>query len=228
MKMLDWKSVSRRQKILFSLVAVSLLGICGAELVSATGSDQVTIPVKKEAPGSSRSENLDRAVQNLRHSARSFSLPNNLFEPWWRTMMHDPDASSIMRHWDGLMADSDRLWSIGEGDFGFAPRVDVSRTDREIKITAEVPGMEEKNLSVSASDDTVTIEGNKAEEKRNAGDRFENIERSYGSFSRVIPLPCKVLGDQARASLKNGILTVLVPTAPEQKSPNKKVVISSK
>lgn len=222
-----------KPKLGLALAGVVLLGFVGGELIASTprGDDKVTpIQVKPADKSSSQARSLDRAIDNMRRSAHQLSLPNNIFEPWWQTMMHDPDAASILRNWDSLNNDPDRIWSITSAhssarDFGFAPRVDIAESDKDVRLTAEVPGLDEKSLEVSADNDTVTIEGTKSQEKLNKNGGFQSIERSYGSFSRMVHLPCRVLGDKATASLKDGVLTVTLPKAAEAKERNNKITI---
>ena len=93
----------------------------------------------------------------------------------------------------------------------FDPRVDIKETDKEIHITAELPGVDEKDVDVSVSGDAVTIKGEKHEEKEEKGEDRHRIERSYGAFRRSFSLPCEVDADKASASFKKGVLTVMLP-----------------
>ncbi len=91
-------------------------------------------------------------------------------------------------------------------------RMNVSETDKDIRVTVELPGVTEQDIDVSLEDDTLTIRGEKREE-RAEGERenFHYIERSYGSFQRSLRLPFSAQPDQVRASFQNGVLTVTVP-----------------
>lgn len=71
----------------------------------------------------------------------------------------------------------------------FSPSVNIKESDKEIRVSAELPGMEDKDINVSLSKDSLTIKGEKKEEKEDKGKDFYRMERSYGSFSRTIPLP---------------------------------------
>lgn len=108
--------------------------------------------------------------------------------------------------------------SFGWGDerlVTFSPRVDVVENDKEVKISAELPGMEEKDINVSLARDALTISGEKREEKEDRGKNFYRMERSYGSFQRTIPLPCEVDSDRASATFKKGVLTITLPKTAE-------------
>lgn len=140
--------------------------------------------------------------------------------------MHDPDADWILSRFDPTMSDFDGGLPTGMGSF--IPRLDTSDEGDSIKITAEVPGIDDKNLDVTVTDDLVTIKGEKNDEhsKSKMGDKnMQTIERSYGSFQRTVSLPCKVQSDKAEASLKNGLLTISVPKSHIVQSPAKKLTI---
>ena len=97
----------------------------------------------------------------------------------------------------------------------FWPSVDVSETEGEVKVQAELPGLEEKDIDASINDDVLTLKGEKRHEKEQKGEESYCLERSYGSFRRDIPLPSRVLTDQAKATFSKGVLTITVPKAPE-------------
>ncbi len=115
-----------------------------------------------------------------------------------------------------------------EGRIGtFAPRIDVSETDREITVSAELPGLDEKDIDVSLSDDMLTIKGEKKDEKEDKGKDYYRMERSYGSFSRTIPLPVEVQADKVDATFKKGVLTVTLPKSEQAVKAAKKVTIKA-
>lgn len=93
----------------------------------------------------------------------------------------------------------------------FDPRMDVVETDKEIKVSVELPGLEEKEISVGLSRNVLTISGEKRQEKEEKGHNYLRAERSYGSFRRSIPLPSEVDASKADAEFRNGVLTVTLP-----------------
>ena len=99
----------------------------------------------------------------------------------------------------------------------FMPRIDVKETDGEIRVTAEMPGIEEKDVEISLDGDMLTIKGEKKEEKEEKGEESYRLERSYGSFRRSVALPCAVNADKASAKYKQGVLTIALPKAAEAK-----------
>jgi HSP20 family protein len=110
----------------------------------------------------------------------------------------------------------------------FTPCVDVSETDKEIKVSAELPGMDEKDIDVSLTRDTLTIKGEKKEEKEEKGEDYYRMERSYGSFTRSVPLTVEVDTDKVQATFKKGVLEITLPKTPEAIQETKKVAVKSK
>ncbi|MBY0547577.1 MAG: Hsp20/alpha crystallin family protein [Candidatus Obscuribacterales bacterium] len=98
------------------------------------------------------------------------------------------------------------------------PRIDVRDANNELRITAELPGLSENDVQVTFASDKLTISGNKQEEKLENEKGWYRMERQYGSFTRVIPVPCEIQSDQIDASFKNGILTVILPKAKAAKT----------
>lgn len=103
------------------------------------------------------------------------------------------------------------------------PMLDVDEQEKEIRVTAEVPGMrsEDVQIEVAPSGDALTIRGEKkrTEERKEGG--FQSTERMYGAFHRSIALPTRVDPNQANASLKDGVLTVLLPKANGESGPKR-------
>ncbi len=109
----------------------------------------------------------------------------------------------------------------------FTPRVDVSETDKEIKVSVELPGMDEKDIDVSLTRDTLTIKGEKKEEKEDKGKDYYRMERSYGSFTRGIPLPVEVDTDKVHATFKKGVLQVTLPKTAKAIQETKKISVKA-
>ena len=107
-----------------------------------------------------------------------------------------------------------------------APSVDVSETDDEVQVTADLPGLTEKDVEVTLDDGALTIRGEKKDEREEQGENFHRVERQYGTFVRSIQLPSDVVADQVTASFKNGVLEVLLPKSEEAKP--KRVAIDVK
>ncbi len=121
----------------------------------------------------------------------------------------------------------DREPMISQGLFtrGFAPAIDVYETDNDIVVQAEIPGMEPNDLDVNLAGDVLTIKGEKKGEHEERGENFHRIERSYGSFSRSISLPCEVEQDRVDASYKNGVLHLTLPKSENCKKRAVKITV---
>jgi len=87
----------------------------------------------------------------------------------------------------------------------------VTESDKEIEITAELPGLEEKDVQVNLSDNVLTIRGEKKAEKEQKEKDYHLIERNYGSFARSLDLPAGIDPDSVKATIDKGVLKVTVP-----------------
>jgi HSP20 family protein len=90
-------------------------------------------------------------------------------------------------------------------------RMNVSETDRELRVTAEMPGVAEDDIEVSLDDDVLTIRGEKRLEQKGERENFHFVERSFGTVQRSLRLPFPVRADEVQASFENGVLTVTLP-----------------
>ncbi len=121
----------------------------------------------------------------------------------------------------GLGGDLERVF----GDFfgpaagsvtpAFAPRVDVQETEQELRLSAELPGLEEKDFEVSLEGDVLTIKGEKTTAYDEEREGVTHVERAHGSFRRSFRIPFDVDSDAVKASYKRGVLTVTLPKPAE-------------
>lgn len=93
-------------------------------------------------------------------------------------------------------------------DSAWMPSVDVEEDEKSIHVRAEIPGIDEKDLNVTLEDNVLTISGEKKEERKEENKRYVLAERRFGSFKRSITLPDEVKADSAKATFKNGVLTI--------------------
>ena len=107
----------------------------------------------------------------------------------------------------------------------FVPNVSLKETDKEFVLTAEVPGISKDELDVAISEDSVTIKGERKEEKEKREANYHCRESSYGAFERVIPLPSTVVADKAKAKLKDGVLSLTLPKSEVSKVKETKVKV---
>jgi HSP20 family protein len=109
---------------------------------------------------------------------------------------------------------------------GFWPQIDVTETDKEIKVSAEIPGVEPKDIDVSVEDGMLTIKGEKKYEREEKEKGQYRMERSYGSFERAIELPAEVDESKAKAEFKKGVLRLTLPKPPGAPSRRKKIAVT--
>ena len=130
------------------------------------------------------------------------------------------------RLFDGFFADFPLAVRGGESLLAgsFVPRVDVSETDREIRVSAELPGMDEKEITVELDDAFLTIRGERREEKEEKGRNWHTREQACGSFNRIVPLPASVIAAKARATFSKGVLNIVVPKREEEQQERRKVI----
>jgi HSP20 family protein len=136
---------------------------------------------------------------------------------------------SLQREVERLFEDFTRgfpaMPSLGGNGASLMPSIDVTETDKEIEITAELPGLEEKDVQINVADNLLTIRGEKKVDKEEKDKNYRLVERSYGSFERTLELPSSVDLDAIKAGIAKGVLKVTVPKpAPAQ---SKKIEVKS-
>ncbi|WP_454621087.1 Hsp20/alpha crystallin family protein [Bradyrhizobium cenepequi] len=111
--------------------------------------------------------------------------------------------------------------------FAAAPAVDVTESDKAYEITAELPGLDEKNIEVNVADGGITIKGEKKEETEEKKKDYYVSERRYGAFERYFALPEGVDAGKIEATFKNGVLKVTLPKTAEAQKPAKKIEVKA-
>jgi HSP20 family protein len=133
--------------------------------------------------------------------------------------------SQINRVFDDFWGES-WLRPLREMATGFWPQLDVTETDKEIKVSAEIPGVEPKDIDVSVEDGMLTIKGEKKYEREEKEKGNYRMERSYGSFERAIELPAEVEESKAKAEFKKGMLRLTLAKRPGAPSRRKKISVT--
>jgi HSP20 family protein len=100
----------------------------------------------------------------------------------------------------------------------WVPSVDVSETDGEYQIKAEIPDVKKEDVKVTVEDGVLTIQGERKHEKEEKGKKYHRVERSYGSFIRSFTLPDLVDEEKVKAEFKDGVLNLQLPK-PEKAKP---------
>jgi HSP20 family protein len=147
-------------------------------------------------------QEIDRLFEDFASSFSLFPLSRRLFEePVWRM----PGVFAIT-----------------------TPAVDVAENERAFEITAELPGLAEKDIELTLSNDILTIKGEKSEEKEEKKKDYYLSERRYGSFQRSFRLPEGVDADKIEAAFKNGVLTITLPKTAEAQKKLRKIEVKGK
>lgn len=121
-------------------------------------------------------------------------------------------ADDFQRMWDEF---SPLRWQ--GRDFMWQPRVDVNETKDEIVVTAEVPGLTEKDIKITLKDNHLVISGEKKLEKEDKDENYYCCERRYGKFERAFALSTEVVAEKAKAKVKDGVLKIELPKAEKVK-----------
>jgi HSP20 family protein len=123
---------------------------------------------------------------------------------------------SLHQEMDRLFDEFWRSFDLGPasvGFRGFEPRVDVEETGKEVRVTAELPGLEQKDFELHLEGNRLTLRGEKREDREDRGMGW--FERSYGRFQRTIALPAEVDAEAVTATFKDGILKITLPKTRE-------------
>jgi len=107
------------------------------------------------------------------------------------------------------------------------PALDITETDKELVVTAEVPGVSEKEVEVTVSGDVLTIRGEKKAEHEQKNDDCTYIERRYGSFVRSIRLPFEAKDEEIEAKYDKGVLTIRVPKPADAQKPVRRIEVKA-
>lgn len=153
-----------------------------------------------------------RPFENLRREV------DRLFEDFDRDLWLSPFRRSVF--------DIQPFWGR-ELKLTAAPAVDIVEKDNAYEVTAELPGMDEKNIEVKLDNDGLTIKGEKQEDKEEKRTGYHLQERRFGSFERYFAVPEGVDTDRIEASFKKGVLTVTLPKKPEAQKPAKKIDVKA-
>jgi len=165
------------------------------------------LPVKSEAKESERTPADWRPFDSLRREV------DRLFDDFHWRLPFSRRPFDVEPFWHG------------EISWGKAPAVDLVEKEKSYEITAELPGMDESNVTVSFSDGKLTIKGEKKEEKEEQKKDFYLSERRYGTFQRMFYVPEGVDADKIEASFKNGVLTVSLPKTPAAQQKQRQIAV---
>jgi HSP20 family protein len=122
--------------------------------------------------------------------------------------------------------DIEPMWQP-EATWEASPAVDIAESEKAYELTAELPGMDEKNIEVKVANGNLIIKGEKQEDKEEKKKDYYMRERSFGSFERRFEIPESVDADKIDASFKKGVLTLTLPKKLEAQKPAKKIEVKA-
>jgi HSP20 family protein len=123
-----------------------------------------------------------------------------------------PFFAPLQREFDRMRAEFGGF-DLAEA-FGPSPRMDMRETEDRVELTVELPGLSEKDVRVEFRDDVLTVSGEKKSTSESEEKGVRMLERRYGAFSRSVSLPAGVKAEEIKATLKDGVLTVVAPFDP--------------
>jgi HSP20 family protein len=133
-----------------------------------------------------------------------------------------------------LRKDMDHLFNRVWSGFGISripseivgmPSMDLSETKDTITVTADLPGIQPEDLNITLTEDRLTIQGRKTQETVDEGDTHHRVERTFGSFSRSLRLPCKIRKEDVKATYEDGTLRIEMPKCEPDKPHTVKVEV---
>lgn len=141
-------------------------------------------------------------------------------------LFHDFERGSWRNPFRGSAFDLEPLWRR-ELTWASSPAVDVVEKDNGYEVTAELPGMDEKNIDVTVANGCLTIKGEKQEEKEEKKKDYYLQERRFGSFERRFEIPEGVDASKIEANFAKGVLTVTLPKSAEAKKAAQKIAVKA-
>jgi HSP20 family protein len=125
------------------------------------------------------------------------------------------------------MFDMEPAWRF-ETPLGFAaPAIDVSEDDKAYKISAELPGIGERDIDITLAGDSLVLKGEKRQEKEEKEKNYYVSERSYGAFQRAFALPDGIDRDKIDAQFAKGVLTITLPKTADAQKKTKKIAVKA-
>jgi HSP20 family protein len=159
----------------------------------------------------------------------------------WNRGHNVPSHRDFFAPVDSLRKEMDRVFEGLFSDFGdfssslfkmdskpsFSPRLNMSEGDNEIEVSAELPGIEEKDIQVTLKDGVLSIKGEKKMEEKKKEQSFYRVERHYGSFHRSVRIPEGIEADQIKASFRDGVLKINLPKSEKEDKNIKRIEVKS-
>src|SRR5262245_38437883 len=198
MVVIDWKSIGEEEERIMAEAASKLQ-------VKREGKSLAAAPRTASLwqPFESLRQELDRVFEDFTRGFGRFPMSRHLF-----------DVEPMLRY---------------ESSVGLsAPAVDVVEKENEFQVTAELPGLDEKDIELNVADDTLSIRGEKKEEREEKSKNYHLSERRYGSFRRTFQLPAGIDAEKITAHFQKGVLTVTLPKTAAAQRKERTIAIQAK
>jgi HSP20 family protein len=128
------------------------------------------------------------------------------------------EIESLQREMNQLFDSLTPSENVGSNSIAFMPAAEMHETPSTIELRLEVPGMEAKDIDVRVTEQAVAISGERQSQTKSEKGGMSRSEFRYGKFQRVIPLPARVQNAQVKADYKNGVLSLSLPKAEDEKN----------
>lgn len=147
----------------------------------------------------------------------------------WRRAVEDHPFTAMQKAMSEMMTEEWPSWPTAAlaASGSYLPHLDVSETDEAIDVMVEIPGMSQKDISVSLTGGVLTIQGEKRMEKEDKRKNFYRMERSYGTFHRNVTLPCEVDPEKVQATYKDGVLGISLSKSKAAKQSSRKIDVKA-
>ena len=147
--------------------------------------------------------------------------PRTFVTPWALDSMHRQ-----LENW------MDRAFTVSNGEgqeprLTLTPRMDIAENEKGYELSADLPGIQDKDVDVSVSHDVLTITGERNHARESDGRSVHLNERGFGAFKRSFSLPDDVDQDHIQARLKNGVLAIFLPKAEEVEPPSRQIKVKT-
>ena len=162
-------------------------------------------------------------------------MPNRDLTPWSRgsglTPFGRDPVSAFRREMDRLFEDflppgeARSFAASPAAAAGIAPAIDLDETDQAYTVTAELAGVDQKDIELSLRDNALTLSGEKRSERKDEAGGRSYSERTFGRFERTIPFPAEVDADRVEATCENGVLKVTLPKNPKAQDQARRIEI---
>lgn len=185
--------------------------------------------LKKLAPWNwfKKEEEIEHTVP-VKHTEKGGYYPERYYDPTL-SLHRDIDRmfDQFLRGFGMPSIGRHGVWPTLDDSGLLKPKVDLSASEGEYLLTVEIPGVSEKDVTIDINASTMTVKGEKRQEKEVKEKNFYRIERSYGSFQRVLSLPEDVNQDAIKATFKNGVLSITMPRKSLPKGEVRQIEISA-